>query len=114
MGMRRARRRWDTPAANKIAMARTMIEEADRRWHGMDRNDELVGRRGGNDGRGISPRREPGSDRWSHGGGGGRVSGWRAPGLRLLLADPEILREKPPCVMTATRPPSASSCSTRS
>jgi hypothetical protein len=35
MGMRRERRRWDTPAADKIAMARAMIEEADRRWHGM-------------------------------------------------------------------------------
>jgi hypothetical protein len=51
--MWRERRRWDTPAADKIAMARMLIEEADRRWHGMaaflertgmDQNDELVGR----------------------------------------------------------------------
>jgi hypothetical protein len=53
MGMRRARRRWETPAEAKIAMARMLIEEADRRWHGlarflersgMDRDAELVGR----------------------------------------------------------------------
>jgi hypothetical protein len=51
--MRRARRRWEGQTEAKIAAARTLIVEADQRWHGlarfleqsgMDRNDELVGR----------------------------------------------------------------------
>jgi hypothetical protein len=53
MGRRRERRRWEDPAADKIAAARAMIQEADQRLHGivtflertgMDRDDELVRR----------------------------------------------------------------------
>jgi hypothetical protein len=53
MDMRRARRRWESQAEAKLAMARAMIEEADRRWQGMaaflertgmDQNAELVSR----------------------------------------------------------------------
>ena len=53
MGKRRERRRWEDPAADKIAAARAMIQEADQRLHGivtflertgMDRDDELVRR----------------------------------------------------------------------
>jgi hypothetical protein len=35
MGMRRVRRRWEGQAEAKLAMAWAMIEEADRRWHGL-------------------------------------------------------------------------------
>jgi hypothetical protein len=34
MGMRHQKRRVGHQAADKIAMARMLIEEADRRWHG--------------------------------------------------------------------------------
>jgi hypothetical protein len=53
MGMRHQKRRVGHQAADKIAMARMLIEEADRRWHGMarfleqtgmDHNAELVGK----------------------------------------------------------------------
>jgi hypothetical protein len=53
MGMRHQKRRVGHQAADKIAMARMLIVEADQRWHGMaaflersgmDQNDELVGR----------------------------------------------------------------------
>jgi hypothetical protein len=53
MGMRHQKRRVGHQAADKIAMARMLIEEADQRWHGMaaflersglDQNDKLVSR----------------------------------------------------------------------
>jgi hypothetical protein len=53
MSMQHRKPRIGTQAADKIAMARAMIAEADQRWHGlarflehsgMDHNDELVGR----------------------------------------------------------------------
>src|SRR4051794_12710964 len=67
MGKWRERRRWEDPAADKIAAARAMIQEADQRLHGivtflertgMDRDDELVRRlRTGRGGSVIGPRR---------------------------------------------------------
>jgi hypothetical protein len=53
MGRRRERRRWETPAEQKIAMALEMIRRTDERWHGlarflahtgMDRDVELLDR----------------------------------------------------------------------
>jgi uncharacterized protein RhaS with RHS repeats len=34
---RRARRRWDYPAGDRIAAALAPIQEVDQRWHGLAR-----------------------------------------------------------------------------